>query len=379
MSTHAKLSPSGAHRWTRCLGAPAAEAPYPRTSSKYAAEGTAAHEVAALVLDGKPWPASVEVEGETHEVTPEMRRYVEEYIEALHELSEGAEIRFVEKAVPIGHITGEDGATGTADFVAVIPSRHVVQVHDLKYGKGRQVEAEGNEQLAMYALGVLEDLEPFVEFDDNWTVEMFIHQVRLDWLPSWSLPLPQLREMGLWLSERAGLARAEDAPRTPGAKQCQWCAHKADCAELQASVVESVADQFPEVEDGEHAELRRALEAVDLVKTWLASIEARALDVLESGADLPGWKLVEGRSSRVWSSEESVAKKAARAKLKIDAYKPRALLSVAQFEKLVGKKEFAGRFGELVTRKPGKPTVARESDKRSALDVADALGFESET
>ena len=47
MSAHARLSPSGAHRWMRCPGSVALEAPFPDNSNRYSAEGTLAHDLAA--------------------------------------------------------------------------------------------------------------------------------------------------------------------------------------------------------------------------------------------------------------------------------------------------------------------------------------------
>lgn len=50
MSTHARLSPSGAHRWMKCAAAPALEAGAVDPSSGFADEGTAAHSLASLAL-----------------------------------------------------------------------------------------------------------------------------------------------------------------------------------------------------------------------------------------------------------------------------------------------------------------------------------------
>ena len=48
---HAKLSASGAHRWTQCAGSVNAEEGLPNTTSIYAEEGTLAHHVASCIFD----------------------------------------------------------------------------------------------------------------------------------------------------------------------------------------------------------------------------------------------------------------------------------------------------------------------------------------
>ena len=50
MTAHAKLSASGSARWLSCTGSVKAESTLPNTTTPYAMEGTAAHELADMCL-----------------------------------------------------------------------------------------------------------------------------------------------------------------------------------------------------------------------------------------------------------------------------------------------------------------------------------------
>ena len=52
MTAHALFRPSGAHRWIRCTSYLVWEQEYEDIGSRHAAEGTAAHTLASLVLEG---------------------------------------------------------------------------------------------------------------------------------------------------------------------------------------------------------------------------------------------------------------------------------------------------------------------------------------
>ena len=57
-------------------------------------------------------------------------------------------------------------------------------------------------------------------------------------------------------------------------------------------------------------------------------------------------------------------------------------LTLAQVEKLVGKKDFQECVGEYVVKKPGKPALVTESDNRPAItnrvSAAEAFGNKEE-
>lgn len=381
MGHHAKLSPSGALRWSRCPGSVALEAGYPDSVSSYAQYGSDAHHLASECLEHNVQPVdfigeemSYTDHGElrTFVVDQEMGQGVQQYVDFARDISMSAELARVEVPVPLGHITGERGATGTADFVALTQQSDgemALSVVDLKFGKGVKVSAYENPQLLMYALGAVEELDYLLDGAGVY-VAVFIHQPRLDNVSEFHMTLDELRQWGEHFAEMAERTRDPQAPRIPGEAQCRFCKARHDCPTLRQHVLESTEQDIELLED-----LGEVLPKLKMIRDWCASVEARAIERLEAGDEVPGWKLVEGRSSRAWPDEDTVVKTAKRAKLKIDEYMPRELLSVAQLEKHVGKKEFAARFGSLVIRKPGRPTLAPASDHRPSVNSADALGF----
>lgn len=205
---HAKLSPSGAHRWMACPGSVVLEADIPDTGSVYADEGTAAHTLASYCLiDGMDADdylgEAIRVGERRFDVDENMVRYVQDYVKLVREYAHGGTL-MVEQAVPIGHLTGEEGATGTSD--AVVLQRNELVVIDLKYGMGVKVDAERNPQLMMYALGAYENFSVLGDFD---TVTMVIHQPRINHVAEYSIPLRTLLEFADEV--KAAAAKVEEA------------------------------------------------------------------------------------------------------------------------------------------------------------------------
>lgn len=109
------------------------------------------------------------------------------------------------------------------------------------------------------------------------------------------------------------------------------------------------------------------------MKTWLSGVEEYALQQALSGVQLPGWKIVEGRSVRKITDQDAAAVALNKAGyLTAQIYKPQELRTITDLEKLIGKKQFAALVGDYIEKPQGKPTLAPESDKRKAIDpVAD--------
>jgi hypothetical protein len=396
---HAKLSPSGAHRWMACPGSVALEAPFPDTSSDFAREGTAAHELAAMVLEAIEPDAQryvgLQIEYEDHgetvawRVTQDMADHVDDYIKLVREYAEGGEL-LVEQRVGIGHLTGEESAGGTSDAI-IIKGREIIVV-DLKYGMGVKVDANENPQLMMYALGALNEYDIIGDFD---TVTMVIHQPRLNHVSEYCIPVEQLLQFGYVAQVKAKDVSAAityqdqldtwvDDYLSPGEKQCKFCKAKAVCPALRAEITEVVGgsaaatlDEFaaflPEVVDSQTGDnyLPIAMSKVALVEDWCKAVRAETERRLLAGQTVDGYKLVEGkRGHRKWASEADVEELFKSFRLRQDEMYDLSLISPTKAEKMFKQnpKRWA-KVTDLITQSVGKPSVAIATDKRPAMVV----------
>lgn len=375
MGTHALLSPSAAHRWINCTAAPRLEASVPDTGSSYAAEGTLAHAYCALKLKeflGLPTDGELaeiaELKDQYH--TGEMDEYTDTYktivLEKFNEARAGTEDAqlLIETRLDFGRYIPD--AFGTAD--AIIIADGTMEVIDFKYGKGVKVSAWRNPQMMIYALGAYDRFN--FEYSIN-RVRMTIIQPRIDNLSEYRLPVSELMA---WTDEvlvpKANEAYAGNGPQVPG-EWCRFCKVKSQCRALTRLCTEAIKTDPKLVSTEELA--KDILPVLDTVKTWLTGVEEYALQQALSGVQLPGWKLVEGRSARKITDQEGAAVALNKAGYKpTEIYKPQELRTLTELEKLCGKKHFAALCGDFITKPQGKPTLAPESDKRPAFDpVAD--------
>lgn len=365
---HAMLSASGAHRWLNCPPSALLEADQPDQSSAAAEQGTVAHALAEFKLcralheapGFRPDSPLIDEEMERH--TDDYVTYVLERLAQARKDCVGARV-LVEQRLDFSHVV--PGGFGTGDCVIIAEPRLIVI--DFKYGAGVLVEAEGNPQLRLYALGAL---GAFGDLYDISEIEAVIYQPRRDNITTTELTVAELQA---WADEvvkpQATLAAAGEGEFCPGS-WCQFCKISATCRARAQANLKLAQYEFAPPAELTDAEIAQVLAQLPNLKAWAADVEAHALSLaVNQGKTWPGFKLVEGRSIRKYSDESAVAQAAEAAG--VDVW-DRKLKTITALEKQLGKKRFTTLLGGLVVKPDGKPTLVPESDKRPALEIQSA-------
>lgn len=425
---HAKRSPSSAARHTRCAASAVLECRYPNEVSIHASNGTVMHAVAELCLGdwalglGEPENAEgyvgrvFEADGRQIEFTMDFADIVNTYCSHVQSLlaPELGDTVMVEVSVPIDHLTGEEGATGTSDVIGIAGSR--LLVIDLKTGRGVPVYADNNEQGLAYASGALRAIgeERATKIRE---VTIVIIQPPCDNYSEHTITIEELRAKEEWF--RTKYAACDAAERevdpvsgmpplsyfNPGEKQCRFCKVKdaGACPALNGYVLDAVAPRIEDVTfsnldaddvsqdaadvlqhtvdlsqnaesygvDCTPSEILAAMFAkVDLIEIWCKAVRGAVETELLAGREVPGYKLVEGkRGNRSWADEAEAEKVLKAARLKADEMYTKKVISFTAAEKLLKKdkpKTWAKIAPLMADQKAGSPSVAPVDDPRPA-------------
>lgn len=374
---HAKLSASGSKKWLTCTRSAQLEDQFPDEQSEYAAEGTFAHEVFELAL--QMWLELVpEAEARaryadmkshkfwSQDLEDHVRAAVEKAKEAITAARERCKdpVILVEKRLDFSPWVPE--GFGTGDLVIITDD--LVEVMDLKYGKGIPVECEGNTQMQLYGLGAYNELAHLYDIRrvrmtvlqprlDNWGSSELLVEDLLDWAETYVKPRAQMA----WDGEGEFVAGDHC---TDG-----FCRARFQCPARAEAALEVAKSDFalkaPELLTP--AQLVDVLSKADMAIAWLNDVKTYALKQAESGYEVPGYKLVEGRSNRKYSDADEVAQRLLSEGVDEAIIYERSLLGITAMEKAIGKKRFAELLGDLIVKPQGKPTLVPVDDKRPAL------------
>jgi len=402
---HAILSASGAPGWMRCYGKLALEKPFPESSSVYADEGTAAHEVAAMCLEQDQDAAAfvgriIEVPktGRKFEVDEEMAEAVQVYLDLCR--SFGGDRVIEQKCDYSTWILGQEQidagitAYGTTDFGTILAELREIVGIDYKHGQGVRVSAEDNEQQQLYACGLVDMFSLVYDIDDDWTVRLIIAQPRANNISEWVTTVGELKQFALRAKIAARHAMHQydgnaEPKLVPGEKQCRFCKAKSVCPALAQEVRSTAGGELATAEDfsdltvesvmvdetASEDYLAFAMDKADLIEGWIKSVRAEVERRLLAGHEVPGYKLVEGkRGHRKWVNPDEAELQLRSMRLKTEQMFDLKLISPTTAEKLakagdIGPRQWKKLQGQYA-QSAGKPSVERASDARPAITVA---------
>lgn len=379
---HALLSASSAHKWLYCTPSARLEASLPDQAGKAAEEGTLAHAICELKLSRlftdrnmstRTYNSRMKKLQKDPLYDPEMERFTDEYVEYVKELAYAmsqAPTLMIEKRLDYGEWA--QGGFGTGDCVML--QGNALHIIDFKYGKGVPVSAEGNPQLALYALGALHEFGFIYPVEQ---VTLHIVQPRIKNTSNWTTTRKELLAWGDYVKAKAELAYKGEGDFVEG-KYCDSCFCKiaGTCrkrAENNLALMEKAWDQEtnrpvdPATLSDE--EVGQILKDAQYLASWVKKLEAYALGTLVSGGEIPGWKLVEGRSNRSFTDTDAAIRAAVSAGYDEALFYERKPVTLTEAEKIISKDVWASVISPYVEKPPGKPTLAPADDKRPVYSV----------
>ena len=328
----------------------------PKPSNKYADEGTLLHNVMAeLIMGEEPPDYYLGTRYEDQILTPEL---VEEKIwPALRALDiiDPEQKMEIEAETRVGFGDLLPGVFGSTDLIGRLGNRAVIL--DWKFGDGVMVEVEENPQLMFYAAAAMRTPDAQWAFEGVTEVECII--VQPPEIRRWVTTPERIAKFELELVQAVKQAEKPDAKLAVG-DHCRWCAAKPICPKMTGAVDRALKVQIDALPA---AQISNYLKNADMLEDWIKDLRSLALQMLESGAKLPEYKLVAKRATRSWSDEE-------KAKVALFAYgltesevMESSVVSPAKAEKALKKRKL-GLPEDLVVAISSGNTLASADDPR---------------
>lgn len=375
---HALLGASKADQWINCPPSARLQENVEDKRSEFADQGTAAHEYSEIKLSRKLFPCNAKqrktLDGaiERFKTTnqyydAEMESATEDYVDLVAERFMEAKARSKDAVLLLEDRLDfsewvPDGF-GTGDVVII--SDGVLEIIDLKYGKGVPVSAVSNPQMRLYALGAWNGYNYLYGINE---VRMTIAQPRLDSVSTDSMEIGELIEWAESVVKPAAeLAFAGEGDFNAGG-HCRWCKVKGNCRARADANMEALKHEFKEPALLSLDEIGSILYVAEQLAIWAKDVQGYAFDQAKLGHKIPQWKLVEGRSNRAITDKEAAEGTLAAEGWDLDIISPRSLLGITALEKVIGKKQFGDLLGGLIVKPPGKPVHVPETDKRPELN-----------
>ena len=389
---HSPLGGSSAYRYIACSGSVNMSTGIKDEESEYASTGTAAHTLAALCLThGDDAWEYVDLTIEGVKVDANMVDAVQAYLDAIEEkkLSGGMWVEFPFHAKAI-----HPQMYGRSDLVIYDEENRHLHVWDYKHGVGIVVGVKYNAQTLYYAVGVLSQLRLWKKID---RVTTYIAQPR-GFHPDGPIRefTYSIRDVANWLVDTLlpAMALAQVSRDTTSGEHCRFCparSHRCPALMENSKDLERMTIMIEEKGGAPKLtpeEIGEVLTTLAVAKIQEKAVRSVALARLNKDNPIPGWKLVNGRTSRTW--KEGVFGPAF-AEYRSQAFMPgmenmaanllmaihpsqvqgmltaQTIKSPAQLEKLPGGKEFCARWA---SKPPAPRTLAPIEDARRGLSTS---------
>lgn len=352
---HATWAASSASRNTKCSGALALTMHLPETTSEPADWGTVCHEISDECLrDGTDAERFIgrTMKGKqfSFEVDEEMADTAQTYIDycrgriAQYKAETGRDdVQFwIEQRFSLADLKPPFDAGGTGDFVAYFPAWRLLEIADLKGGRGVVVDVvdtveseEGekkekiNAQLGTYALGAtlahrnlnvekvkVTIVQPRAYHPKGQTRSATFHVIDLmEWAADMMAAMYRAREA---IDKQATMPESAWAAEylSPG-DHCRdtFCEAAGTCPALRQAVLDAVGVHFDPVDDtprianapdsGSPEERAKRLDMLDMIDGWIKEVRAHEHRLAEMGQPAPGYGLVEKTGREKWINDEA--------------------------------------------------------------------------
>ena len=361
-----------------------------------------------------PQPASDEFEW-TEEIGQVTDVYYEFVVSTIEEMKNSGQEPLILIEVKLNYTHIVPGGFGTGDMILVGKTpegQGVIHVIDFKGGRGVFVDADHNTQMMLYALGAL------ATYGYIWDIEiirMTIVQPRLDNISTFECSRKELEDWGESIKPIAHLAYEGKGEQKTG-DWCRFCRAKPVCRACVEKALALCREEFVDLDTQENiqdnqnsqgnndshedskdnsegqvtspvfkqpqlislSELEKVLPTLNRIASWIDDVFTFvSSEAINHGVPIKGYKVVEGRSARKFTDIKSVVKTATENGY-TDIYK-QELITLTEFEKLMGKKKFAELLGDFVIKPPGKLSLVPDSDPRPAVDLSKVTATTSAT
>lgn len=389
---HARWAASSTARNWACSGALtlAEQVTTPEKENPAAAWGTACHQVsekalrynmnAADYLGGveKTKEHKIDVDEELAATAQVYIDYVRERLaEYKAETGKDAEVHYEQHFSLTAALKTPFDAGGTGDTVIYFPKWRLIEVVDLKGGRGVIVEVEGNKQLRTYGLGAIITnpgldvdrvkvtvIQPRAQHKDGIIRDEDFHVADLmEWTADLLVRMHRSKQA---MEAFKGMPfTAWWAMYLVAGDHCKFCRAAGTCPALEQRATDAVGLWFDDIDapqigksnapsNLDPAELARKLDSFDMISEWMNAVRAHAHSLADTGVEIfdpktdARYKLVDSIGHRKFTDEKAVQELLfVSADLTDDEMHVKKMKTPAMIEKTLGAKKLKKVKAEL--------------------------------